>query len=73
MADDLVQIPGVRDETWKQRVNRLFGEGINCPFDPKYTDEQNRQLVIIDAQELAVREMNDEIHLMLRMLLRREK
>jgi hypothetical protein len=60
-------------ETWQARVTRRFGALLDeRPFNPKFSDEQNRTLILSDAQFQADKEMLNEIHLMLRMLLRRK-
>lgn len=72
MADKPSLPEGIRAETWVQRAERIMREaGPNAGADPRYSEQQNRNLRIINAQELASREMKDEIHLMLRILLLR--
>lgn len=60
----MVVIEGVRDEAWIKRVRRLYVE----PGVGRLSAEGERALGIYEAQELAGREMLDEIHLMLRHL-----
>jgi hypothetical protein len=61
----------ITDETWGQRVQRVFADLANKrELDPKYTEEQNRQLMLADAQYRADKEMFDDIHYMLRQLLK---
>ena len=74
MADNqtTIGLDGVRDETYPQRVRRIFAEiAEKRPLDPKYSEERNRTLMIVDAQDAADKETMDEIHLMLRFLVRR--
>lgn len=67
-----IGLASVHDETYRQRVQRIFADiAEKRPLDPKYNEEQNRTLMIVDAQEAAEKEMLDEIHLMLRFLVRR--
>lgn len=67
-----VRLASVLNETWRERVDRRF-QAIAAarPLDPKYSEEQNRQLMVCDAQHQADKEMLDEIHLMLRVLISR--
>lgn len=65
-------LAGVRSETWRERVARRFDEIAETrPLKDQFTEEQNRQLMVSDAQFQADKEMLDEIHLMLRMLCER--
>lgn len=67
-----IGLAGVRDETWVQRVQRIFaGIAEKRALDPNYSEEQNRTLMIADAQCEADKEMLDEVHMMLRFLVRR--
>lgn len=72
MAGESILPDGVSTETWSQRVERRFKHIAETrPLDPIFSEDQNRSLMIDNAQFQADKEMLNEIHLMLRLILPR--